>query len=272
MSFSRASPSTASTASASARRSTSSPARPTATSSATSSSSRSTRTGSTSSAALRLLNWITYHAEKGGYDVQLELDLRTALRSDGVRRSYRFQLQGPNAMQITERVLGQAPPDLKFFNTTTLTIAGKSVGALRHGMVGQPGWELFGPWADREPVLEAILRRRRGVRAQAVGRARLLVQHGRVRLDPLAASRRVLGGQPEGVPRVAARSRLRGLGVAGREPRLPGHRGLLLHALGPRLRELRQVRPRLHRRETPSRAWPTTTTATRSRSRSTTRT
>ncbi len=103
------------------------------------------------------LNWITYHAERGGYDVRLELDLRTALRSDGLRRSYRFQLQGPNAMQITERVLGQAPPDLKFFNTTTLTIAGKSVGALRHGMVGQPGWELFGPWSDRDAVLAAIL-------------------------------------------------------------------------------------------------------------------
>jgi syringate O-demethylase len=103
------------------------------------------------------MNWIAYHAEKGGYDVKLELDLRTALRSDGVRRSYRFQLQGPNAMAITERVLGQAPPDLKFFNTTTLTIAGKSVGALRHGMVGQPGWELFGPWSDRDAVLEAIL-------------------------------------------------------------------------------------------------------------------
>jgi glycine cleavage system aminomethyltransferase T len=103
------------------------------------------------------LNWITYHAETGGYDVELELDLRTALRTDGRRRSYRFQLQGPNAMQITERVLGQAPPELKFFNTTTLTIAGKPVGALRHGMVGQPGWELFGPWDDREPVLDAIL-------------------------------------------------------------------------------------------------------------------
>jgi syringate O-demethylase len=103
------------------------------------------------------LNWITYHAETGGYDVELELDLRTALRTDGRRRSYRFQLQGPNAMQITERLLGQAPPELRFFNTTTLTIAGKTVGALRHGMVGQPGWELFGPWDDREPVLEAIL-------------------------------------------------------------------------------------------------------------------
>jgi len=103
------------------------------------------------------MNWIAYHAETGGYDVRLELDLRTALRVDGVRRSYRFQLQGPNAMQITERVLGQAPPELKFFNTTTLDIAGKNVGALRHGMVGQPGWELYGPWADREAVLEAIL-------------------------------------------------------------------------------------------------------------------
>jgi syringate O-demethylase len=60
-------------------------------------------------------------------------------------------------MQVTEKVLGEAPPELRFFHTTTLTIAGKTVGALRHGMVGQPGWELFGPWEDREAVLEALL-------------------------------------------------------------------------------------------------------------------
>ncbi len=103
------------------------------------------------------LNWVTYHAETGGYDVEVELDLRTALRTDGRRRSYRFQLQGPNAMQVTENALRQAPPDLRFFHTTTVTIADKTVGALRHGMVGQPGWELFGPWEDREAVLEALL-------------------------------------------------------------------------------------------------------------------
>lgn len=103
------------------------------------------------------LNWITYHAETGAYDVRLDLDLRTALRTDGRRRSYRFQLQGPEAMNITEKVLGTAPPELRFFNTTTLTIAGKTVNALRHGMVGQPGWELFGPWEDRDAVLDAIL-------------------------------------------------------------------------------------------------------------------
>ena len=33
------------------------------------------------------LNWVTYHAETGGYDVQIDLDLRSALRSDGRRRT-----------------------------------------------------------------------------------------------------------------------------------------------------------------------------------------
>jgi syringate O-demethylase len=103
------------------------------------------------------LNWITYHAETGEYDVVVELDPRTALRSDGRRRSYRFQLQGPTAMQVIERALGGAPPELKFFRTTTVSIAGRTVGALRHGMVGQPGWELFGPWDDYDAVLEAVL-------------------------------------------------------------------------------------------------------------------
>ena len=103
------------------------------------------------------LNWIIYHAETGDYDVTVDLDLRTALRTDGRRRSYRFQVQGPTAMQVIENVLGGPAPELGFFRTTTVTIAGTSAGALRHGMVGQPGWELFGPWDDVEAVHEALL-------------------------------------------------------------------------------------------------------------------
>jgi syringate O-demethylase len=103
------------------------------------------------------LNWIIFHAETGGYDVTVDLDLRTALRSDGRRRSYRFQLQGPNAMHVIEKALGAAPPELRFFHTTTVTIAGTVVGALRHGMVGQPGWELFGPWDEGTAVHEALV-------------------------------------------------------------------------------------------------------------------
>jgi glycine cleavage system aminomethyltransferase T len=103
------------------------------------------------------LNWIIYQAETGGYDVAIDLDLRTALRADGRRRSYRFQVQGPNAMQVIEQALGSPPPELRFFHTTQLAIAGTTAGALRHGMVGQPGWELFGPWDDYEAVHTALV-------------------------------------------------------------------------------------------------------------------
>ncbi len=104
-----------------------------------------------------VLNWVTYHAQTGGYDVQVTLDQRSALRSDGRRKHYRFQLQGPNAMEVIARALGAEPPELKFFNLTTTEIKGGKVRALRHGMVGQPGWELFGPWDEYEAVHSALV-------------------------------------------------------------------------------------------------------------------
>jgi syringate O-demethylase len=103
------------------------------------------------------LNWITFHAETGGYDVDVQLDQRWALRTDGRRRSYRFQVQGPNAMQVIEDLLGGQAPELRFFHMTTVSLGGKTVRALRHGMAGQPGWELFGPWEDEAAVREAIV-------------------------------------------------------------------------------------------------------------------
>ena len=56
-----------------------------------------------------------------------------------------------------EKVTGQPVPEVKFFNMHYFTIAGKHVRALRHGMVGQPGFELFGPWAEGDAVKEAIV-------------------------------------------------------------------------------------------------------------------
>src|SRR5919204_3696819 len=104
-----------------------------------------------------VLNWVMYHAQTGDYDVTTEFDQRTALRTDGRRKHYRFQVQGPNAMQVIEKALGHEPEELKFFNMRTQTIAGKQVCALRHGMAGQPGWELYGPWEDGEAVREALV-------------------------------------------------------------------------------------------------------------------
>ncbi len=104
-----------------------------------------------------VLNWVTYHAETAGHDVEVQFDQRTALRSDLRRRHYRFQVQGPNAMAVLEKALGHAPEELKFFNMRTEQIAGVNVTALRHGMAGQPGWELFGPFEDGEAVHEALV-------------------------------------------------------------------------------------------------------------------
>jgi syringate O-demethylase len=105
-----------------------------------------------------VLNWLMFHAQAGKYDVKVELDQRWALRTDGKRKFYRFQLQGPNAMKTLEKAMGQTPPDLKFFNMAPVKIAGKTVGALRHGMAGQPGYELYGPWEDYKAVHEAIVK------------------------------------------------------------------------------------------------------------------
>jgi vanillate/3-O-methylgallate O-demethylase len=102
-------------------------------------------------------NWVQYHAETGGYDVEVERDERTAANPTGRRKLYRYQVQGPNALQVLEKVTGGALPEIKFFNMGELTIAGRTVRALHHGMSGVPGMELFGPWEDGDAVKAAIL-------------------------------------------------------------------------------------------------------------------
>lgn len=103
------------------------------------------------------IEWVEFHAQYGDWDVEVERDERTAMRTDGVRKNYRFQLQGPNAMKILGIAMGETPPDLKFFNMAHIDIAGKDVIALRHGMAGQPGYELFGPWEDYQAVHSALV-------------------------------------------------------------------------------------------------------------------
>lgn len=104
------------------------------------------------------IEWVEYHAASGKWNVKVERDERTAIRKDPEnRKNYRYQIQGPNSMKVMEKALGHAPPDLKFFHMTRFTIGGCEVRALRHGMAGQPGFELFGPWADRETVRQALI-------------------------------------------------------------------------------------------------------------------
>jgi glycine cleavage system aminomethyltransferase T len=114
------------------------------------------------------INWVQYHCETGDYEAVAQRDERSAV-NEGRRRTYRYQVQGPNARHVMEKVTGQPVPDIRFFNMDTLTIAGHPVRALRHGMVGQPGWELFGPWEEGDAVRAAILEAGREFGIQRVG-------------------------------------------------------------------------------------------------------
>ncbi|HEY6508774.1 MAG TPA: hypothetical protein VIY56_12230 [Vicinamibacterales bacterium] len=113
-------------------------------------------------------NWVQFNLETGGYKATMVRDERSA-QNQGRRRVYRYQIQGPNALKTMEKVTGKPVPEIKFFHMDAFTIAGKRVRALRHGMVGQPGWELFGPWEEGDAVRDAIVEAGREFGIRQVG-------------------------------------------------------------------------------------------------------
>jgi vanillate/3-O-methylgallate O-demethylase len=102
-------------------------------------------------------NWVQYHAETGDYEVEVSRDERTAVNPTGRREIYRFQVQGPTALDVLKKANGGSLPEIKFFNMGELTLGGHKVRALHHGMSGVPGLELWGPWEEREDVRNAIV-------------------------------------------------------------------------------------------------------------------
>ena len=105
-------------------------------------------------------NWIQFHAKTGGYNVKTTYDDRSPSRPNGhavSRTFYRFQIQGPKAKNVIEKLNGGPIKDIKFFNMDVIKIKGKEVRALRHGMAGEPGLEIWGPYAEREEIAAAIL-------------------------------------------------------------------------------------------------------------------
>lgn len=106
-----------------------------------------------------LIDWVRFNIEKAaatGKDVQYRLEGNSNMRQ-GPPTFYRYQLQGPHADAVMEKVFGGPPPEIQFFHIGDVTIAGKRVKALRHGMAGQPGFEFYGLWADSEVVLQELL-------------------------------------------------------------------------------------------------------------------
>jgi vanillate/3-O-methylgallate O-demethylase len=106
------------------------------------------------------VNWVQFHCETGGHDVECARDDRSPSRPGDQpirRRHYRYQIQGPNAAAIIEKLNGGPLPDIKFFHVGSIQIQGREVPALHHGMAGEPGMEIWGPYEDGPAVKQAIL-------------------------------------------------------------------------------------------------------------------
>jgi len=105
-------------------------------------------------------NWIQFNGETGGYNVKITYDNRSPSRPMGkpvVRTLYRYQIQGPNAWDVINKLNGSPMEPIKFFNMGYINIGGRKVRALRHGMAGAPGLEVWGPYEQGEEIRDIIL-------------------------------------------------------------------------------------------------------------------
>ncbi len=106
------------------------------------------------------VNWLQFHAESGNFKVDFIRDDRSPSHPYGKavsRRHYRYQIQGPNASEVLKKLNGGALPEVKFFTFDFLNIEGRKVRALRHGMAGAPGLEIWGPYEEREEIRSAVI-------------------------------------------------------------------------------------------------------------------
>ncbi len=101
-------------------------------------------------------NWVEFHARTGGFDVSVDRDERT-LNNPRPRRTFRFEIQGPLAWKLIEKLNGAVLEQPRFFQMGRLRVAGRLLRSLRHGMGGAPGLEFWGPVEQGPEVKGAIL-------------------------------------------------------------------------------------------------------------------
>jgi vanillate/3-O-methylgallate O-demethylase len=116
-------------------------------------------------------NWLQFQASQG-YQVDVRYDDRSPSRPYGkqvTRDVWRFQIQGPNAWPIIEKVNGGPVEQVRFFKMGYMNVAGEQIRTLRHGMAGAPGLEIWGPYETYERARDAILEAGREFGLEPVG-------------------------------------------------------------------------------------------------------
>jgi vanillate/3-O-methylgallate O-demethylase len=90
---------------------------------------------------------------------------------------YLFQVAGPTALQVLERVTGENLSDIRFLTFRNTRINGTQTEIARIGMSGNLAYELHGPIEDGPKIYEAIYEAGRDLGIQRLGWGTYLVNH-----------------------------------------------------------------------------------------------
>lgn len=100
-------------------------------------------------------DWLLFNSESSSLDITVTKNDNWSVVA-APRDVFRIQIQGPDALALMNDVTDGKLPDIKFFSIGEFEIAGHTVRALRHGMAGTPGFEVYGPWDSQGDVRAAL--------------------------------------------------------------------------------------------------------------------
>jgi vanillate/3-O-methylgallate O-demethylase len=90
---------------------------------------------------------------------------------------FKYQVQGPNALYVVEKVAGESIRDMRFMHYRKIHIKGREVLALRQGMAGEIGYELQGPREYAQEIYNAILEAGKEYGIRRLGRRTVMINH-----------------------------------------------------------------------------------------------
>ncbi len=110
--------------------------------------------------------WADYKLRHGRYNAASEED-----------DWFNFQVSGPNALYVVEKVAGQSIRDIRFMHFGKIRINGREVVALRQGMAGEIGYELQGPRHYASEIYDAIMEAGREFGIRRLGGRTVYINH-----------------------------------------------------------------------------------------------
>lgn len=120
-------------------------------------------------------NWIEFQAGAGDYKVDITRDRWSVNDPAKGRRTYRFQLRGPKADTVLQKLSGGKFEPLPLFKMGRTTIAGHDVRYL--SWPGVEGTEIFGPFDEGDDVKAAVMEAGREFDIRHIG-SRAYPSHG----------------------------------------------------------------------------------------------